>query len=201
MKKLKQNILFIGAIIVIVLFFSLSVFRDFDNSGVEETEFQLLVESEKVEEDVENEPQKIIVDIKGAIKKPGVYEMEDGDRVFDAIEKANGLQEKANENLVNLAQTLKDEMVIYVPFQGEEEQLDLLAVKQPTYEQEKGKININIATIEELQELPGIGPQKASAIIAFRDENGRFKTAEDLSLVSGIGEKTVEKMKDFIVVN
>lgn len=152
---------------------------------------------ETLEEEHSNE---IVIDIKGAVKQPGVYSMNEGERVIDAIERAGGLLPDAEENQINLAGLLKDEMVIYVAKEGEE-------LTQPVMQSvtingnEDGKVRINSATAEDLQKLQGIGPSKASAIIAYRDEHGPFKTVEDLLQVSGIGEKTLENMKDEIVID
>lgn len=138
----------------------------------------------------------IVIDVKGAVKKPGVYTMNEGDRVVDAIEKAGGLLSEADENQLNLASLLKDEMVIYVPKKGEE-----VTQTNVQSQNDDGKVRINSATSEELQKLQGIGPAKAEAIITYREENGPFKTVEDLLEVSGIGEKTLENIKDDIVVD
>lgn len=152
---------------------------------------------ETLEEEHSNE---IVIDIKGAVKQPGVYSMNEGERVIDAIERAGGLLPDAEENQINLAGLLKDEMVIYVAKEGEE--LTQPVIQSVTINgNEDGKVRINSATAEDLQKLQGIGPSKASAIIAYRDEHGPFKTVEDLLQVSGIGEKTLENMKDEIVID
>ncbi|MFA8439614.1 helix-hairpin-helix domain-containing protein [Pueribacillus sp. YX66] len=162
----------------------------------QDDEFELN-QVETLEEEHSNE---IVIDIKGAVKQPGVYSMNEGERVIDAIERAGGLLPDAEENQINLAGLLKDEMVIYVAKEGEE-------LTQPVMQSvtmngnEDGKVRINSATAEDLQKLQGIGPSKASAIIAYRDEHGPFKTVEDLLQVSGIGEKTLENMKDEIVID
>lgn len=143
----------------------------------------------------------IVIDIKGAVKKPGVYTMNEGDRVVDAIEKAGGFLKEADQNQLNLASLLKDEMVIYVPKKGEQQEKPLQAAANGLSQEEDGKIRINSASVEELQKLQGIGPSKAQAIVTYREENGPFKTVEDLLEVSGIGEKTLENIKDDIVID
>lgn len=154
-----------------------------------------LANEEQQDEQNKKSSQHVVVDIKGAVKRPGVYTMNEGDRVIDAIEKAGGVLPEADENQLNLASLLKDEMVIYVAKKGEERtQMDF------QYEDD-GKIRINSASSEELQKLQGIGPSKAEAIITHREENGPFKTVEDLLKVSGIGEKTLENIKDNIIVD
>ena len=146
-----------------------------------------------------------MVDVKGAVNTPGVYLLTNEDRVVDAIEKAGGYTEEADTRLVNHAQRLQDEMVIYIPKKGED-----LEFKQETTSQtinipsnnesSSGKVNINSADEAVLTTLPGIGPSKAQAIIEYRENSGSFKTIEDLKNVSGIGDKTFEKLRDFIDV-
>ena len=144
------------------------------------------------------EEENLVVDVKGAIKSPGVYEMKLGDRVIDVIEQAGGLHENADSNNVNFAMKLVDEMVLYIPIVGEE------LTPEPTVggvqNQGDGKVNLNKASEAELQTLTGIGPAKATAIIEYRDQNGGFKKVEEIMEISGIGEKTFEKFKDQITV-
>ena len=140
----------------------------------------------------------IFVDIKGAVKNPGVYQMKAGDRVKDALEAAGGLTGEADSQKVNLAQRVEDQMVIVVPKVGEE------ATEIPTGATSKeaskeGKVNINTATVEELKTLKGVGEKKAEAIIEYRKKNGSFKTKEDLMKVRGIGKKLFESFQERIV--
>lgn len=165
--------------------------------------------AENHEESVEeNIPEEIIVDVKGAVHKPGVYKAKDGDRVVDIIERAGGLKDSAEEDAVNFAMRVSDEMVLYIPKKGENvEQLETIAAAQSGGGgasgggvSNDGKVNLNKASNSELETLPGIGPAKAQAIIDYREQNGPFKAVEDLISVSGIGEKTFEKLKDQITV-
>ena len=153
---------------------------------------------EREGEGEENPPEQSVlyVDIKGAVREPGVYQIEAG-RVIDAIRLAGGLTEQADENQLNLALKLVDQMVIYVPVQGEsgDEQKWQPSDSSDSKEQ---KININTASEEELKQLDGIGPSKSAAIISYREEHGAFKKIEDIKQVSGIGEKTFEKFKEKI---
>ena len=140
----------------------------------------------------------IFVDIKGAVKNPGVYQMKSGDRVKDALEAAGGLTDEADSQKVNLAQRVEDQMVIVVPKVGEE------ATEIPSGVTSKeaakdGKVNINTATVEELKTLKGVGEKKAEAIIEYRKKNGSFKTKEDLMKVRGIGKKLFESFQERIV--
>ena len=147
------------------------------------------------------EPLVLKVDIKGAVKKPGVYEFVQGDRVTDVIGMAGGLTKAADSTQVNMAQLVEDEMVVYIPKAGEDVQASQIS-SGGTGGAGAGAagslININKASLEELQELPGIGPSKAAAIIAKREELGSFGSIDDLKLVTGIGDKTFEKLKDLI---
>lgn len=167
---------------------------------------------ENVIEDVNEElSQNVIVDIKGAVKYPGVYELTSLDRIIDVIELAGGYTPEADSKGINHAQKLQDEMVIYIPKLGEvieNTETDSFVTftnsrnggSNGNNSSSQNQININLATESELTTLPGIGPSKALAIISYREENGRFQSVEDLKNVSGIGEKTFEKLKEFIVV-
>ena len=140
----------------------------------------------------------IFVDIKGAVKNPGVYQMKVGDRVKDALEAAGGLTEEADSQKVNLAKRLEDQMVIVVPKVGEEAE-EIPAGATSKEEAKEGKVNINTATVEELKTLKGVGEKKAEAIIEYRKKNGSFQTKEDLMKVRGIGKKLFESFQERIV--
>ncbi len=140
----------------------------------------------------------IFVDIKGAVKNPGVYQMKSGDRVKDAIDAAGGLTAEADSQKVNLAKRLEDQMVIVVPKVGEEATEIPSGVTSKEASKE-GKVNINTATVEELKTLKGVGEKKAEAIIEYRKKNGSFKTKEDLMKVRGIGKKLFESLQERIV--
>ncbi|MBM7620337.1 competence protein ComEA [Bacillus tianshenii] len=177
--------------------------------------FQKLVVEERDQEEVEEPnqsleqetndsprlPATVLIDIKGAVRLPGVYELLSGERIIDAVDKAGGFLPNADTRKVNLASLLVDEMVIYVPEEGEETE-ELTFVETPNDAGGKGavdkKVNINTATEEELTTLSGIGPSKAQAIIEYREENGLFKSVDDMLNVTGIGEKSLEKIRDEI---
>jgi len=166
--------------------------------SVEESEAVVTtVMAEKTEESTTQETV-IFVDIKGEVKKPGVYQMKVGDRVKDAIDAAGGLTAEADSQKVNLAQRVEDQMVIVVPKVGEEaEALPAGATSKEVAKE--GKVNINTATVEELKTLKGVGEKKAEAIIEYRKKNGSFKTKEDLMKVRGIGKKLFESFEERIV--
>lgn len=204
-KKYKWFIVVSFVIVVGMLIFV----RGLENETEEENEWTIPSEEEKdtevSEKTLNQEPEvKNLVDVKGAVENPGVYEVRMDERVIDVIEKAGGLKEGADERKINFAQRVTDEMVLNIPLIGEEgENMIVSAGAGPTptsTSQEAGKININTATSDELQNLPGIGPSKAEAIIAYREDSGLFQTIDDLKLVTGIGDKTLEKLQDFITV-
>ncbi|ANB61945.1 helix-hairpin-helix domain-containing protein [Anoxybacteroides amylolyticum] len=136
----------------------------------------------------------VVVDVKGAVVRPGVYELAENARVRDAIALASGFTKEADQTKVNLAAKVHDEMMIYVPVKGEN------APTSASTSDGKEQIDINRATVEEIQKIQGIGPTKAAAIIAYRQEHGPFRKVEDLLNVSGIGEKSLEKMKEQILI-
>lgn len=150
--------------------------------------------------------ETVMVDVKGEIKQPGVYTSNSMERVIDVIQRAGGLTDKADESQVNFAAHVQDEMVIFIPAKGAQNPNSVISNTSQADSSgnngtnQSGKININKADANELQNLPGIGPAKAAAIIQYREENGPFKTMEDLKNISGIGDKTFEKLKEAIAV-
>lgn len=154
------------------------------------------------------------VDIKGAIKVPQVVPVTPGMRVHDVVEMAGGVTGEADQSQVNLAQLVTDQMVIYVPKVGEEvspstealvadSKVTESAVSESSGDGTSGGdlVNINTADTTMLQTLSGIGEKRAADIINYRETNGLFETVDDLDQVSGIGEKTMEKLRPLITVN
>lgn len=151
---------------------------------------------------VESEAVRIFVDIGGEVVSPMVVELEEGSRVGDAIEAAGGITENADLTDINRAAFVEDGEKIYIPpaeIEGEESEEN---VASPGHQASRGdgRININTADSAQLQELDGIGPATAQKIIDYRKENGRFSSIEDIKNVSGIGDKSFEKIKDRIKV-
>lgn len=132
----------------------------------------------------------IYVHVLGAVLAPGLYELREGDRIVDAIAVAGGFAEGADQTQLNLARQVADGEQIVVPVMGE-------AV--PPGEQ-SGKVNLNTATLEQLETLPRVGPALAQRILDWREANGRFSSIEDLTSVTGIGSKTFEGMRDLVTV-
>lgn len=147
---------------------------------------------------------RIIVDVQGAVNYPGVYSLMEGDRLIDAIHAAGGYVADADSRMLNHAMKLTDEFYIYVPSQGEEVSLPGMMTSTTVKSEEQtagGKVNINLADMQELMTIPGIGPSKAAAIIQYRDDNGSFSSTDGLMDVSGIGQKIFEKLASFVTVD
>lgn len=201
----KYKMFFVSCgVAVVVIFLFISKPKD-EMAAKNETALQTVME-EKIDSSIELEQEvaegPVFVDVKGAVSLPGIYEAKDNDRVLDAIEYAGGLLEIADEKQINFAQKVQDEMVIYVPEKGETIENDAPPLMtSPSNGQANGKVNINRAELSELETLPGIGPAKAKAIIDYREQQGHFKKVEDIQNISGIGEKTFEKLQESISVN
>lgn len=161
------------------------------------------------------EPEKIFVDVCGAVTSPGVFELPSGSRVFQAVEAAGGLLAEAAGEYVNLAGRLEDGQQIYIPARDEAESMPSL--KSPLEKsisdgtpgngnscaaqaETAGKINLNTADEAALTTLTGIGASKAQAILAYREEHGGFSVIEEILNVPGIKEGTFMKIKDNIAV-
>ena len=160
------------------------------------------------------------VDIKGEVNNPGIYTMSSSSRVIDCIEKAGGLTNNANTTVINLSKKISDEMVIIIYSNAEVEkfketkkqeeqvqdycrQKDENSLKNDACISNDNKsgttlVSINSGSVEELSKLPGIGEAKAKKIIEYRDQNGLFKTIEDIKNVPGIGENIFAQIKDYI---
>ena len=147
--------------------------------------------------DEEAEVRVVVVHVDGAVRSPGVYELEEGARVRDAVQAAGGLTKGADVSAMNLAALVEDAQKVYVPREGEEVPPDANA---GSGKGELALVNINTATVEELDELPGVGESTARAIIEDREKNGPFSSPEDLMRVSGIGEKKFERLEAMICV-
>lgn len=162
-------------------------------SGCNHSELQEipLEETVIVKEQTEEADAGIYVYVCGAVENPGVYELEEGSRMFEAVQAAGGFSESAAEESVNQAEILKDEMTLYVPTKEE---------IQKKQEAGEGKININTASKADLMQLPGVGEAKAQQIISYRETHGSFKKVEDIMQISGIKEGLFEKIKEYITI-
>ena len=156
-------------------------------------------EKEEKEEPVEKD--LITVDVKGAVKAPGIYDLPVGSRVNDAVQKAGGLTEQADSKSLNLAQKVSDEALVYVPSKGEEVASQQAGSGAPSSTSKDKKVNLNKASLEELKQVKGLGGKRAQDIIDHRESNGKFKSVDELKKVSGIGAKTIEKLKDYVTLD
>ena len=141
----------------------------------------------------------ITVDVKGAVKSPGIYDLPVGSRVNDAVQKAGGLIDNADSKSINLAQKISDEALVYVP--TKEEAANQESYSNATGNKESKKVNLNKASLEELKQVKGLGAKRAQDIIDHRESNGKFKSVDELKKVSGIGAKTIEKLKEYVTVD
>lgn len=158
-------------------------------------------EMKKDEKEESPEQDLITVDVKGAVKSPGIYDLPVGSRVHDAVQKAGGLTEEADSKSLNLAQKISDEALVYVPTKGEEAASQQAASGTTPSSSKEKKINLNKASLEELKQVKGLGGKRAQDIIDHREANGKFKSVDELKKVSGIGAKTIEKLKDYVTVD
>ena len=179
---------------------------------IEDTGLSDTAQAETVSDNPENEQSDpdetlslIYVDIDGEVKNPGVYQVEPDTRIFQVIQQAGGLTKNADTSCINQAESVCDGAKIHIPGVDEVAAGSLQTGSRSVGQTEEstaasGIININTATSEELQDLPGIGPAIAARIIDYRAANGSFHSIEDIKNVSGIGEKTYDKLKDHITV-
>jgi competence protein ComEA len=156
-----------------------------------ENEVVSLVTSDREEEAIKT--AIIMVDIKGKIRNPGTYEIEENSRVIDVVNLAGGLLNDADTSSINLSEKIYDEMMIIIPSKTENYEKKEVVYKDT-------KVSINTATLSELMMIKGIGEVKAKAIIDYREDNGYFKKIDDLKNINGIGESTFEKIKDYIKI-
>lgn len=157
------------------------------------------VDSNEVVEILDN--TTIYVHVCGAVVKPGVYEVNTGTRVFEAINLAGGATNEGAPDALNQAELVEDGQKILVPTLEEAKTLefeDTISNKEDS--SKDGLVNINKAGKEELMTLPGIGDSKAQSIITYREENGNFKTIEDIKNITGIKDGLFNKIKDYISV-
>ena len=191
----------VGIIIVIACYFFIN-FKSEDEVSFDEG--LILEESININEEMNEKTEKMKIHITGEVNNEGIVELEEGARIDDAIKIAGGITGLADLSKVNLAYELSDGQKIYIPSKNEEieEYVESEAGENVLEESEvsQGKININIADSSALQAINGVGESLANKIIAYREENGKFKSVDELKNVSGIGDKKFEDIKDKVVV-
>lgn len=207
----KQKIIFIVIGILMIIFIGYHIIKKQGNYKYNELETTITEDNTKNSINLEEEEDiSVIVHITGEIKKEGIVEVKQGDRIVDVIEGAGGVTEEADLSKVNLAYKVSDGQKIYIPSINEtetktetEEYITEGAGKDIIIEGEKNsteKVNINSAAQTELETLSGIGPSTALKIINYRNENGKFKSIEDIKNVPGIGDLKFENIKEYICV-
>ncbi|MFW5795465.1 MAG: helix-hairpin-helix domain-containing protein [Bacillota bacterium] len=191
----------------LVLIFALSSYiyqvyleKGFELEGNDSVSFE--VESESKNKEIHNE-KVIIVHLSGAVARAGVYQIAEDKRLIDLVKNAGGLSSDADLNNINLASTLADGQKIIIPHKDKSEKnTEFIEMENENSHLSKQSdlININDADLEKLIKLNGIGQSKAEAIIKYREKNGLFKSKESLTNVTGIGEKTLENIRDEISI-
>jgi competence protein ComEA len=141
-------------------------------------------------------PRELVVHVAGAVARPGLYRLPDGSRVDDAIAEAGGAKPKAALDLVNLAAPVADGQQVLVPLRGTEPAG--LGAAPPGAGAPPGKVHLNSATLEQLDELPGIGPVMAQQILDYRAANGAFRSVDELDAVPGIGPARLEQLRPLV---
>lgn len=192
-----------GIAVLMVLLFLANIF--FEGSGEISISEKPAADTEAVQEPeaagqaAGTVPTHVFVEVKGAVKNPGVFEVPQDARVTNVLSLAE-LLASADLTTVNQSEKVKDEMVIYVPEQGEIEDPPLPGGETAGIEEAEILVNINTASAEELTILNGIGEKKAQLIVEYREQNGLFMAKEDLMNISGIGEKTFDSLEPYITI-
>ena len=137
---------------------------------------------------------KVFIHIAGSVRHPGIYQLDSGARVYEAVLAAGGLTAKANQMSINLARTLTDGEQLIVASTSQSVNQQFSIPNQPTL------ISLNQASMSQLEDLPGVGPALAGRIVDWRSANGGFKSKEDLLNVSGIGDKLFAGVKDLVTL-
>ena len=204
---MKKNYKTIGTIligIIIFLFFIISYFTGGQSKLNKNNNESIFVEEndsmEVISKKEEKESTKIVVDIKGEVKKPDIYWLEEDSIIEDLINIAGGVTEEGDLSKINRAEKLNNHEVVVIPNINDEESEGETIISSTINNNKDNKININTANSAELDSLSGIGPSKAEAIIKYREENGNFKTIEEIKNVTGIGEGLFEKFKENITI-
>ncbi len=197
MQKIKDFLYYNRKDVIIVIFFLLlfalyTIVNSSDNCSSE-------VVSNIIQDEIKEDSlsSNIVIDIKGEINNPGTYEIKDGDRVIDVVNLAGGFTSDADTSKINLSEKLSDEMLIYIPKIGDNNEIVSESKSESVSD---SKVSINSGTLEELMTIKGIGLTKAQNIIEYRKKMGKFKSIEEITYVSGIGKATFEKIKDYIKI-
>lgn len=223
---IKKKIIIIGIVLFLICIGGYFLYSYYENMRNETQDILIDTKEENTvkKKEKQEDTEEIKVDIKGEIKNPNIYSAKAEDRVIDIINKAGGLTKKADTSLINLSKKVKDEMVIIIYSKEQIKEYEKTKEKErqtleicnqeevkndacidenenkETKENNTGQININTATLEQLQTLPKIGESKAKNIISYREKNNGFKTIEEIKNVSGIGDSIFDQIKDYITI-
>lgn len=212
MKKLLSNKWIIVLIIFFIIGIIMLVYQYFVNNKlldtVQDNDIEIISNNECKTQDVSDLNKTIYVHIIGEVRNEGVVEINEGERIKDAIEKAGGVKETADVSKVNLAYVLSDGDKIRIPSVYDEANEEYLSngggsdviIESKNMLNNNSKININSASQTELETLNGVGPSLAAKIIEYREKNGKFKAIEELKNVNGIGEAKFEILKEQIEI-
>lgn len=212
--NIKQLIIVILVGSVVIITIGIYIYKMANQDEISYDMEELGLENEVVDtvEEIDNSDNEILVHVTGCVNDKGIVVLKEGDRIIDAIEAAGGETEEADLNKLNLAYVLQDGDKLYVPsITDNEENVEYISEESgnnvieegvgKTMEKNNAIININTASKEELVTLDGIGEATAEKILAYRQENGKFKTIEDIKNVPGIGDAKFEKIKNQITVS
>ncbi len=220
--RYRKQIIIVSIILILFSSVSIPIVKSTTRTKSKSTNSKTVIVAKKEESELKNQNEETLkVDIKGEIVNPGIYSMTSSSRIIDVIEKAGGLTKDANTTVINLSKKVTDEMVIivysndqvnnFIKTKEQEKEIQKQCL-MPTEESIKndacisenttiaGKVSLNIATLEQLQTLPGIGESKANDIINYRETNGLFKTIEEIKNVPGIGDAVFAKIKENITI-
>lgn len=203
----KREKLLLSIILILVIALCGNVYKNLNKGSTFIIKSNDGLETEKIEQVEEKDVSSIKmigIHIGGQVKNPGFIWINEGKRIYDAIEYVGGALPEADLDLVNLSEKLRDEEKIYIPKKGDaiNEVIIQSDNRIGTSDKNTGndKININNASEAEISTLPGIGPVLAKRIVDYRNLNGLFKTADELRGVSGIGEKRFAEIKELIII-
>ncbi len=195
----------VGVCVICIVLVLVALWRFWPAASAQSEDFAVQTQSSEAGQQAEQNVQdtaaqeaELYVDVEGAVVNPGVYVLPADARIADAVSAAGGLEDDAARQGVNLAQKLEDGMQVYVPSEKEASSgaAGSDGASGAGTEKSNAKINLNTASVEELQELDGIGPSLSQRIVDYREEHGRFSSVEELKEVSGIGDVRFEALKD-----
>lgn len=209
LKLISNKFLYVIVLVNVILIFIIvyMLFFKYDDFIVKDNDFQTIEDDivmGNVSKNMEREISKIKVHITGEVKNSGIYELDEGARISDIIEKAGGITSEADLSKVNLAYQISDGQKIIIPSIKQEDIGNYIIENsgENVLQEEKNgkdlKININTASVSDLMALPGVGKTTAEKIINYRNENGKFKNIEDIKNVSGIGESKYKQLSGYI---